>query len=120
MISVAAIQLASGPNIEANLLQVEALLLKAAENGSNLIVLPENFAFMGNTEREKVKQSERQGDGRIQQFLSAHASQLGVWIIGEQPFAEVVATVRNLPFNGATAMQVSQANFPPAFSITSV
>lgn len=80
--SVAVIQLASGPHIEANLLQVERLLRKAAENGSKLIVLPENFALMGNTEKEKVRQSESQGDGRIQQFLSEQASQLGVWIVG--------------------------------------
>lgn len=80
--SVAAIQLASGPNIEANLLQVESLMRKAAEKGAKLIVLPENFALMGNTEREKVRQCERQGEGRIQQFLSAQASLLGVWIVG--------------------------------------
>ena len=82
MTRVAAIQLASGPNIEANLLQVERLMRKAVENGSRLIVLPENFALMGNTETDKIRLAERQGDGRIQQFLAAQASRLGVWIVG--------------------------------------
>ena len=82
MTRVAAIQLASGPNIEANLLQVERLMRKAADNGSKLIVLPENFALMGKTETDKIRQSEPQGDGRIQQFLAAQASRLGVWIVG--------------------------------------
>ena len=82
MTRVAAIQLASGPNIEANLLQIERLMRKAVKNGSQLIVLPENFALMGIAETDKIRLAERQGEGRIQQFLATQASQLGIWIVG--------------------------------------
>lgn len=44
---VAAIQMASGPNVGANLLEAERLITQAAAEGANLVVLPENFALMG-------------------------------------------------------------------------
>jgi predicted amidohydrolase len=44
---VAAIQLASGSNVSANLLETERLTEAAAKQGAQLVVLPENFAFMG-------------------------------------------------------------------------
>ncbi|NOR52427.1 MAG: carbon-nitrogen hydrolase family protein, partial [Gammaproteobacteria bacterium] len=47
---VAAIQMASGPNISANLLEVQRLLELAVDAGAGLIVLPEKFAQMGNKE----------------------------------------------------------------------
>ena len=43
---VAAIQLASGSNVSANLLETERLTEAAARQGADLVVLPENFAFI--------------------------------------------------------------------------
>ena len=49
---VAAIQMASGPNVGANLLEAERLISEAAEDGAELVVLPENFAFMGKRDQD--------------------------------------------------------------------
>ena len=46
MASIASIQLTSGPNIQANLLEVSKYLEEISKGKSKLVVLPENFAFM--------------------------------------------------------------------------
>ena len=46
MASIASIQLTSGPNIQANLLEVSRYLEEISKGKSKLAVLPENFAFM--------------------------------------------------------------------------
>ncbi len=79
---LAAIQMASGPNVDANLLTAERLIARAVETGAQLVVLPENFAIMGMSEKDKVAIRERPGEGRIQFFLSEHARRHGVWIVG--------------------------------------
>lgn len=79
---VVAIQMASGPNIEANLLEAERLIRQAVEAGAKLIVLPENFALMGMTEVDKVSAREAPGDGPVQDFLSNQARRSKVWIVG--------------------------------------
>jgi deaminated glutathione amidase len=79
---LAAIQMASGPNVEANLFEAEWLIGKAVEAGAELIVLPENFALMGMSEKDKVMIRERPGEGRIQGYLSEQARRHGVWIVG--------------------------------------
>lgn len=79
---VAAVQMASGPNIGANLIEAERLIYLAAENGAGLVVLPENFAIMGLDEEDKVKSCEKDGDGPIQEFLSRQAVLHNIWIVG--------------------------------------
>jgi len=79
---VAAIQMASGPNVNANLLEAARLLKKAAEAGAKLVVLPENFALMGMSEFDKVKLREADGQGPLQDFLSEQAAKLGIWLVG--------------------------------------
>ncbi len=78
----AAIQMASGPNVESNLLEAGKLIAKAAKHGAKLITLPENFALMGGHELDKVKVKEFDGQGPIQAFLSEMAKKQGVWLIG--------------------------------------
>jgi nitrilase len=78
----AAIQMASGTNVNANLLTTEKLLEEAARQGARLAVLPENFAFMGASCADALPYREHQGDGPLQQFLSRIASRLGIWIVG--------------------------------------
>lgn len=79
---VAAIQMATGPNVSANLMEAERLVSESAGRGADLIVLPENFGFMGKRDRDLVSRKEQPGDGPLQHFLSQMASRYGVWIVG--------------------------------------
>jgi len=79
---VAAIQMASGPNVKANLEEAEKLIKTAVQQDAKLIVLPENFAIMGLSEVDKVTIAEPFGEGPIQQFLAQQASKHGIWIVG--------------------------------------
>jgi len=79
---VAAIQMASGPNVQANLDEAEKFIKIAVKQGAELIVLPENFAIMGMSEMDKVGVAEKYGQGLIQDFLSTQASTHGIWLVG--------------------------------------
>ena len=79
---VAAIQMASGPNVGANLTEAARLISRAVDAGAELIVLPENFAIMGMCEEDKVKVRETYGQGPIQDFLAEQALQHHAWIVG--------------------------------------
>jgi predicted amidohydrolase len=82
MTTVAAIQMASGPNVSANLLEAKKLIERAVEAGACLVVLPENFAVMGATELDKVQARESFGAGPIQDFLAQQAARHDIWIVG--------------------------------------
>lgn len=79
---VAAIQMASGPNLQANLAEAERLIAEAAKAGARLVVLPENFALMGMSEKDVLKIREDDGGGPLQDFLAAQARQHGIWLVG--------------------------------------
>ncbi|MDH5711063.1 MAG: carbon-nitrogen hydrolase family protein [Gammaproteobacteria bacterium] len=79
---VAAIQMASGPNVQANLAEAEKYINIAVQQGAELIVLPENFAIMGMREVDKVGIAELPGQGVIQNFLRDQAVKHGVWLVG--------------------------------------
>ncbi|MCP4994655.1 MAG: carbon-nitrogen hydrolase family protein [Gammaproteobacteria bacterium] len=79
---VAAIQMATGPNVSANLLEAERLVAEAAESGAGLVVLPENFAFMGKQERDLCTLKEIDGDGPLQEYLSQMADRYSIWVVG--------------------------------------
>jgi len=78
----ACIQMASGPNVGANLLEAERLIEQAVSRNAKLVVLPENFALMGMSERDKVAVREPEGTGPMQAFLSSQAARHGIWIVG--------------------------------------
>ncbi|HEB58707.1 MAG TPA: carbon-nitrogen hydrolase family protein [Gammaproteobacteria bacterium] len=78
----AAIQMASGPNVGANLTEAGRLISRAVEAGAGLVVLPENFALMGMKEEDKVAIREKEGEGPIQQFLAEQAARHGIWLVG--------------------------------------
>lgn len=82
MTKAAAIQMASGPNVKANLAEVEKLIRTAVQQEAELIVLPENFAIMGMTEQDKVNVAESADGGMIQDFIAEQARAHGVWIVG--------------------------------------
>ena len=82
MFRVAAIQMASGPHVTANLQEAQRLIELAAGTGARIIALPEYFAIMGMKDTDKVKARERDGDGPIQNFLADQARRHKVWIVG--------------------------------------
>jgi len=105
MAIVAAIQMASGPNISANLSEAKRLISDAVKQGAMLVVLPENFAFMGMSELDVLDVAEGaifndvglqfNADGSIfndddeeyskayiQKFLSSIAKEKKIWILG--------------------------------------
>lgn len=82
IVKIAAIQMASGPYVAANLSEAERLIEIAVNQGSKLVVLPEYFAIMGLKETDKVKVREADGKGPIQDFLSKMAKKHAIWLVG--------------------------------------
>ena len=79
---VAAIQMASGPNVAGNLNEARRLIAEAAEQDARLVVLPEFFAIMGMSEQDKIDAREQPGRGMIQSFLSETARRHKIWLVG--------------------------------------
>ncbi len=82
VIRMAAIQMASGPNVSANLAEAERLVALAVAGGAKLVALPEFFAIMGNKDTDKVAAREEEGKGPIQKFLAATAKKHKIWLVG--------------------------------------
>ena len=82
----AAVQMTSLADVGKNLATARRLLTEARERGACLAVLPENFSFMGRNEAERRQIVERDGDGPVQEAISALARELRMWIVaGTQP-----------------------------------
>lgn len=79
---VAAIQMVSGTDVDANLDEAARLISTAVSAGAEFVVLPENFAIMPTKDAGQLQVMERDGDGPIQEFLSAQAHQNHVWLVG--------------------------------------
>ncbi len=79
---IAAVQMASGPTVAANLAEAEVLIKLAAKQGARLVALPEYFAIIGLKDSDKVAVREQPGHGPIQDFLSKTARKHGIWLVG--------------------------------------
>jgi len=79
---VAAVQMASGPNVPANLSEARRLIEKAVDQGARLVVLPEYFPIMGLNDTDKLAVREQLGSGEIQTFLSETAREYKIWLVG--------------------------------------
>ncbi len=79
---VAAIQMASGPNVHANLIEARRLIGEAVAAGAKLVVLPENFGFMGEKDSDQLAHREADGKGLLQSFLRDIAKEFGIWLVG--------------------------------------
>lgn len=79
---VASIQMVSGTELDANLLQARTALQQAALAGAELAVLPEYFCLMGMHDRDKLAYAEQPGSGPIQAMLQQAAQELGLWVVG--------------------------------------
>lgn len=82
MSQIAAIQMASGPNVNSNLIEAARLIGDAVKAGAEMIVLPENFGFLGQSEADKFAHVEDDGQGPMQDFLADQAKKHAVWIVG--------------------------------------
>ena len=81
-IKATAVQMASGPNIDANLLEAQRLVKEAAKEGSKLVVLPENFAYVGKRCSDILQIGEQAGHGPLQDFLHKLAAKYKIWLVG--------------------------------------
>jgi len=79
---VAAVQMVSNDDRPQNLAAAERLIARACDQGARLVVLPENFAFMGRRDGDVVGQGEPDGDGPIQAFLADQAARHRVTLVG--------------------------------------
>lgn len=79
---LAAVQMISGPDVAANLLEAGRLIDEAAGQGAELVLLPEYFALISSDEHAKLAVCETPGEGVIQQFLRDKAKQHRIWLVG--------------------------------------
>lgn len=79
---VAAIQMVSTHDIEANLAEAGELLAKAASDGALVAVLPENFAVLATGQMIECGRGEATANSIIRSFLASQAKTLGLWIVG--------------------------------------
>ena len=82
VVRIAGVQMASGPNVAANLNEARRLIGMAVAQGAKLVALPEYFAIMGMQEQDKVKVREEEGAGPIQHFLAETAKTHQIWLVG--------------------------------------
>jgi predicted amidohydrolase len=80
--SVAAVQMISGPQVDENLRQADALIAQAAAQGAQCVALPEYFCVMSDDDTAKVRLREEDGRGPLQDFLADAARRHRVWLIG--------------------------------------
>src|SRR5580692_7220222 len=79
---VAAIQMTSSHIVADNLAAAGELLREAKDAGADIACLPENFAFIGLRDADKLQVAEADGTGAVQSFLSDTARELKMWILG--------------------------------------
>jgi len=79
---IAGVQMASGPNVQANLNEAKRLIGMAVEQGAGLVALPEWFGCMGLKDTDKLAIREKEGEGQIQKFLADMARRHRIWVIG--------------------------------------
>ena len=77
---VAAIQMVSAASVERNIEIAGHWIAKAAEQGAQLVVLPEYFCLMGRKETDKLAVAETEGAGPIQDFLSSSAKKYRIYL----------------------------------------
>jgi nitrilase len=81
-VRVAAVQMASGPHVSANLAEAERLIELAVSHGARLVALPEYFGIIGMNDVDKVAAREAHGRGPMQDFLARAARKHKIWLVG--------------------------------------
>lgn len=80
-LSIAAIQMVSGPEVQRNLAQAEGLIKQASEQGAECVVLPENFAVLEGPALRTVAEQEQESP-MILPWLQRMARQYQLWLVG--------------------------------------
>jgi len=82
--NAAAGEMTARDDVDANLAHCAQIAEKAADRGAQLLVLPENFAFLGRKERDKFAVAEEIGSspGPIVSALMDIATRHKLWVIG--------------------------------------
>lgn len=81
-VKVAAIQMVSTPDPSANRQVAARLVREAAQDGAQLVLLPEYWPVLGLQDTDKLLHAERPGSGPLQDFMAELANECGVWLIG--------------------------------------
>lgn len=79
---VAMVQMVSVDDVQANLRAAAEWVAQAAQQGAELVVLPEYFCLIGRHDEDKLAIQEPLGAGPLQRFLADTARQHGVWLVG--------------------------------------
>ncbi|MDQ6957838.1 MAG: carbon-nitrogen hydrolase family protein [Mariprofundaceae bacterium] len=82
MLRVACIQMCSGDDVDANLVRAGAWLKQAADQGVELALLPENFAFMSSNDSARRAIAEPEAGSGILDYLSRRAREYGIAVVG--------------------------------------
>lgn len=81
-VKIAAVQMVSTPVVEENMAVARRLVTEAAQQGAQLVLLPEYWPIMGMNESDKVAHAEQIDSGPIQKCMSDMASEHRIWLIG--------------------------------------
>lgn len=80
-LKVALVQMTSGPDIAENIAAVEALIRKAAADGAQFILTPENTCHIRVPSTEKLKTAQGESGNAVLEKFSALAKELNVWLM---------------------------------------
>lgn len=81
-IRLAAVQMISAPEVAANLETAARLIAEAADQGAQLVALPEYFPIIGSSDVTRLHAREVDGRGPLQDFLAAAAQRHKIWLVG--------------------------------------
>jgi nitrilase len=81
-VRAAAIQMTSGTDVARNLAEAGRLVAEAADRGAELVVLPENFSYLGARDADRMAAAEPSGDGPAQAFVREQARAHGIHLLG--------------------------------------
>ncbi len=81
-IKVAAVQMVSTPDVQENFASARRLVAEAAQQGAQLVLLPEYWPVMGMREEDKIGLAEELDGGPIQRFMAELAREHRIWLIG--------------------------------------
>ncbi len=81
-IQLAAVQMISAPEVGPNLVTAARLIAEAADQGAQLVALPEYFPIIGPSDATRLLAREADGHGPLQDFLATIAQRHGIWLVG--------------------------------------
>lgn len=79
---IAAVQMVSGTDVTENINTAARLIDKAAQQGAQLVLLPEYWPLLGETDFAKLAIAEPFGAGPLQAFMAQQAKSHGIYLIG--------------------------------------